>query len=181
MWEFKFLLECAQLPSKKTVSIYTSIQQWMRILISPHLTNTGYYQSSIFANLMSKKKAIIIFYRFVFLWLLVHLSMLSYIYWSFVFLQWIACLYYLPISLLDCCLLLIDLKVYIITLWYQFFLGYICYKYFFKVYCLSLFTSSYIIQKVFLCSKICQSFLVWPLMVVFLLEWYSYSQKILYM
>lgn len=117
------MLACAQLPSKKSVSVYSHPtvnenshcpSHLHQILISPF----------IFTNLMNKKEDIFIFYRFAFLWLLANLSMLYYIYQSFVFL-WIAFLYYLPISLLDYCL--IDLKAGIITLWYYFSVVYIAY------------------------------------------------------
>lgn len=128
MSEFKFLLECA--PERPYLFMLPSNSEWDYLFshISPIL---AIISSSVFANLMSKK-AILIFYRFVFLWLLVNLNMLPYIYWSCVVLLRMAYLYYLPISVLDCCLFLTDLKACIITFWYEFFLCYICYRYFSK-------------------------------------------------
>ena len=114
-----------------------------------------------FCKSNEQKKAILIFYRFVFLWFLVNLSMLSYIYWSFIFCLWIACLYYLPISLLDCCLFLLIWRL--VSLHYDinsFSVTYVTSIFFPSL----LLVSIYIVlhQKVFLCSKICQSFLLWP-------------------
>lgn len=68
-------------------------------------------------------------------------------------------------SLLDCCLFLIDLKACIITFDINSFSVIYVTDIFFQVYCLSffwlsLYTLSYMTQKVSLCSKPCQSFSV---------------------